>query len=147
MAGFGDIAPAVEVVNIRGTEIKMGGVSYEDIVGIGQRFKEAAAALGSGMTVFDFAAQFPDAIGALLATGFGQKGNKKVEEQARGLSVGDQAVLLEALIKASFAEGFGPFVRILQALGFDAKAIQQHLTGLLSPSSSDTASTSVRHAA
>ena len=147
MAGFGDIAPAVEVVNIRGTNIRMGGVSAEDVFAVGRMFKEAAAELEKGVSIFDVAAQFPDAMGALLATGYGQKGNKEVEAAARKLSVGDQAVLLEALIKATFAEGFGPFVRALEAMGFDGKAIQRYLTALLSPSSSDTASTSLKPAA
>lgn len=134
MAGFGDIAPAVEVVNIRGAEIKVQGLPAEDYIAVGKRFQDAVSALGEGASVFQVMAAFPDSVGALLAAGLGQMGNADVEAEARRLVLGDQAVVLVAIVKATFAEGTGPFVKIMKAMGINEQVIQRQLTDLLSPS-------------
>lgn len=148
MAGFGDIAPAVEVVNIRGTEIKMGALSYDDLVDIGRMYKEAAKAIDENVSIFDLLTKFPDSISSILAMGFGHKGNKKTEEEAARLSIGDQHVLLDACLKATFAEGYGPFVRMMKAVGWtDVEKTMAELTGSWSPSSSSTELNSLKPAA
>lgn len=148
MAGFGDIAPAVEVVDIRGTSIKMGALSYDDLVDIGRMYKEAAKAIDENASIFDLLTKFPEAISSILAMGFGQKGDKKTEQQAARLSIGDQHALLEACLKATFAEGFGPFVRMMKAVGWaDVERTMAELTASWSQSSSSMESNSLKPAA
>lgn len=148
MAGFGDIAPAVEIVNIRGASIKMGALSYDDLVDLGRMYKEAAKAIDESASIFDLLTKFPEAISSVLAMGFGQKGNKETEAQAARLSIGDQHVLLEACLKATFAEGYGPFVRMMKAVGWaDVERSMEELTGSWSRSSSSMESNSLKPAA
>lgn len=142
MAGFGDIAPAVEVVNIRGTSITMHALSYNDIVSVVRKAQEVAKAIDGGVSVFELAAQFPDIVASLLAIGLGKRGDEEVETEAVELSIGDQSILLEALCKATFAEGYGPFVKMMRAIGWnDAERIIQELIAPWSPSSNSTEST------
>ena len=118
MTGLLDIAPAVETVEVRGTSVDVYGVSAKGVAHLLGRFPELRA-LMSGVEVETdkLMAMAGDAIAPMIAAGCGEPGNKKAENAAAKLAVGDQADLLSAILELTFPKGIGPLVEKLTAMG------------------------------
>ena len=94
------------------------GLSFVDILGLFQRYPEARKWFGQGLKAQDLLALAPAAIGAVIAGGFGKLGDDAAEAKASSINVETQLDLLTAIGKATFRDGFGPFVkRLAEALG------------------------------
>ena len=118
MTALLDIADASEVVKIRGVDVKVHGITMQDIAALMRRFPEiynifsgdkredAIGGLLSG-----------DALPAVISAGTHNLGNEAVEEKIRGLYLEEQVDLLRAILKMTMPGGVVPFVEKLTALG------------------------------
>lgn len=143
MTGLLDIAPASEVVNVRGSEVTVSAISITDIAAILKRFPDVRKVLaGRNITVESLFELVPEAIIAVIAAGAGHAGNEEAEKKVASLSIDDQFALLTAIFKITFREGVGPFVARLRALGVlgDAAGATTKVPATNSPSPSTPSS-------
>lgn len=118
MAGLLDIAGGGETVAVRGQPVAVTGVSARGVAVLLGRFPELRALLtGREVDPGRLVALGPDVVAAVIAAGTGAPGDEAAEAVADGLSVAEQADLLEAVLRLTLPRGLGPFVARLEALG------------------------------
>ena len=123
MAGLLDLADMETSVPIRGKQIAISGISVDGIIILLREYPDLQKLLGgraSSLTPEMLTKMAPGAMAAAIAAGTGVAGNKKAEAQAAKLSLGEQTQLLEAIFKATFPLGVGPFVESLDLLAGEA---------------------------
>lgn len=152
MAGLMDIAPSTarEVVKINGARFVVRGLNAPEIAAILARFPDLVVlAAGGNFNVAKLIGQVGQAIGPIIAAGFGQLGKEESEQRASQLSAETQMDLIIAIWGLTFEKGLDSFVSKLTALltgmaggGEGAKPIKVRLRKSPSPlpASSDTAS-------
>jgi hypothetical protein len=118
MVGLIDIAPAVETVTVRGTPVPVFGVSAAGIAYLLRKYPEIRMLLSGKMPeterLFDLGG---GVVAAVIAAGTGAPGSEEHEAVAMSLSINDQITLVEAIMRVTMPEGFGPFAARLQAIG------------------------------
>ena len=144
MADLLDIAPstAVESVKIDERFVTVRGLNGEAIASIVSRFPDLAKLLGGGGDVGSrLIGQFGNAIGPIIAAGCGHHNDdktKEYEQVAANLLVEDQLKLIAAIIRLTFPNGMGSFVKSMTAflIGTDerAKTVTMRLKKSPSPS-------------
>ncbi len=114
MLSLVDVLPRHERVNIGSGEIKVYGLSGEDIGTILARFPNAFE------QIYAYSGQLvnmkPELIGALLAASQrngedkSYLGDDQVERRSRNLGIGDQFNIMKAIGRCTFPDGVGPFL-------------------------------------
>lgn len=139
MAGLVDIVPAVEVVEVRGLELEVSGLTVEGIGGLLLRFPELRKMFETRSLDLEALLKCSDKlIAALIAAGTGSAANKAAEKAAAGLALGEKAEVLAAILRVTMPKGVGPFVKLMDAFGMgDLLAV-----GSQSATASDTTSPS-----
>ena len=132
-----DIAPLREKVKVNGSELEIRGVSAEDFVALLQRFPLLQEAFAVGkFTPADLVGIAPQAIAAIIASGFRQFGNAEAEAVAADLPLGLQVELLGAIVRLTMPNGYGPFVNAIQSVLAAVGAEQ--IPGMTSPRPSNS---------
>lgn len=117
MVGLLDIAPAVERVEVRGTQVDVFGISVKGIVSLIQRFPELRGLIGGeSLDVDVLMSMGGDIVAAIIAAGCGSPGDVTAEKTACALDIGAQADLLVAILRVTMPGGVGPFVAKLSNL-------------------------------
>ena len=152
MADLMDIAPSTarEVVKHDGARYVVRGLSWPELCVILSRFPDLVVlAAGGNFNAVKLISQVGQAIGPVIAAGFGQLGKEESEQRASQLSAEMQLHLVSAIWGLTFPKGLDSFVLKLTALltgtagvGGGAKPIKLRLKGSRSASQSSSASAS-----
>jgi hypothetical protein len=147
MADLLDIAPSTscEVVKLDGKRLIVRGLHGDAVASIVARFPELALLLGgAGADIGPkLIARFGQAIGPIIAAGFGKLGEEKYEQHAGTLLLDHQLKLVQAIIGLTFPNGLTAIVEAMTALaGKEERVVKMRLRKSPSPSppSSDGAS-------
>lgn len=122
MASLLDIAPAAvkrTTVRVHGVDLDVRGVSLGDISHLIARFPEVKDLFGGkdvDITVDMLVERAPTLINAVIACGTGNRGDAEAESIADGLTIEDQAAVLDAILAETFKGGVGPFVERMRHL-------------------------------
>ncbi len=117
MAGLLDIATATKMVAVRGHDIEVFGVSIKGIAYLLGRFPELRKLMsGLEVDVDSLLKMGGDVVAAAIAAGCGHAGDKKWEEKAEQLVVGEQADLISAIIELTIPNGIGPLIEKFSAM-------------------------------
>lgn len=114
-----DIVAIKSTVPIRGKDLDITGISFDDFVALLMRFPELQKAFGEGMTAERIADAAPAALGAVIAAGTGHGGSSAHEQAARKLVIGDQLTIIKAILDVSLPQGLRPFLDSLREFGLD----------------------------
>jgi hypothetical protein len=113
MVDFVDIAPLVEVVDVRGHKIEVRGVSIEALGILAYRFDDLRSAVTKdGATVETLLGLGEEVVAALIASGCKQL----TEASARNLSLSEKAEIVGAMARLTMPKGLRPFVESLKGL-------------------------------
>jgi hypothetical protein len=126
MAGLLDIAPLVEEVDIRGTKIDVGGISASGVADLLSRFPELQNL--KELATDRLISMGGEVVQAVIAAGCGKPGDEAQEAAAGNLSLGDQAELLNAILRISLPNGLAPILRLGAILNGDAAAQKVRVT-------------------
>src|SRR5262245_17219795 len=152
MADLLDISPASarEVVKHDGVRYVVRGLNTSEIAAILARFPDlVVVATGGNFNIAKLMGAVSQAIGPIIAAGFGQFGKEESEQRASQLSTEIQMDLIVAIWGLTFPKGLDSFVSKMTVLltgvagvGGGAKPIKIRLKPTRSPSqnSSDAAS-------
>lgn len=128
MVSLIDLAPSTRSVSVGGVDVAVSGVSAKGIATLLENFPNLQGLMtgqGSNLDAASIMKIAPDAIAAVIAAGCGFPGDKAAEKKAESLGVGEQLLLLEAIVDVTMPQGFGPFVESLTGamdrLGIDAR--------------------------
>lgn len=122
MPGLVDIAPLHETVDIRGTPIKVIGVSAEGIAMLLFRFPELRKALGGGNLDIDvngILSMGQDIVAAVITAGVDKEGASREDVEASvkmNMVLEEQVRLIAAILRVTLPNGVGPFVESLEEL-------------------------------
>lgn len=124
MPGLKDIGPLTVPLEINGVVVKFRGLSVNDLFDLSDRFEAVKALLENGRSgliqlLTDSPAllrQFPDAVCAAIAVSTGERGDKEAEAAAAALPMSVQLQIIDAVKRATFREGVGPFVKMIESL-------------------------------
>ncbi len=121
--GLLDLRRKAQVVSFSdGREAEVVGLSTGNVGDLMERFVPMQKYfMGAPVTVAEILATTPEAIPLIIAMGFKQADNPEAVEAAADLTIEEQSELLEAIGKATFTRGFGPFDLRLRALGLAVK--------------------------
>lgn len=112
MVGLLDIAPPCEKVKINGNEVEVVGLSGVAIANLLARFPDIMKLIDEGSMSVDTAIGMGgEIVAAIIAAGCGYPGDKRAEELAAKYSLNYQVDFLEAIKRATFPNGLGPFVQ------------------------------------
>lgn len=117
MSSLLDLGPLTEEVEIRGVKLMVQGLTASDLFKLFSEFPDMQKMLeqmGSPGAVMTSMA--PELFAKVIAISTGMAGNKEAEAKAGQLGAADQMVILSAVQRLSFPEGFGPFVNQLGKL-------------------------------
>ena len=121
--GLLDLRRKAQVVTFfDGRESEVVGLSTGNVADLMDKFVPMQKFfMGAPVTVAEIVATTPEAIPLIIAMGFREGDNPEAVEAARDLTIEEQSELLEAIGKATFTRGFGPFDARLRALGLAVK--------------------------
>lgn len=126
MASLLDVAPSAEVVEIRGTQVEVTGISALGLASLLARFPQLQDMLaGNGQQdlepsdVIELGVQV---VSAIIAAGCGMAGNAEAEAIAAELPLESQVDILSAIQRQTMPSGVGAFVEKLQAMGLVVNA-------------------------
>jgi hypothetical protein len=152
MADLLDIAPSTarEVIKHDGVRYVVRGLNFPEIAAIIARFPDLIVLFAGGdFNVPKLMGQVGQAIGPVIAAGFGQLDNEEIEQRASQLSAELQMDLVAAIWGLTFEKGLDSFVSKLTALltgmaggGGGAKPIKVRLKPSRSPSRNSSESAS-----
>lgn len=117
-----DLGPLEEEVEVRGIKLTVHGLTASDLFKIFSQFpdmRQMIEQLGTpGAVMMNLA---PDVVAKVIAIVTGSPGDKDVEAKAKLLGAADQMMILSAVQRLSFPQGFGPFVsQVTKLMGTDA---------------------------
>ena len=105
-----------------GREAEVVGLSTRNVGDLMERFVPLQKFfMGAPVTVGEILTTAPEAIPLIIAMGFREADNQEAVQAAADLTIEEQSELLEAIGKATFTRGFGPFDSRLRALGLAVK--------------------------
>lgn len=142
MAGLLDIAPAAERVTIRGVKVDVRGLSLTDLRDLIARFPEVVALFGKGINAGVIMKAGPGVVSAVIAAACGNPGDAKAEAIVAELPLGEQAEILNRVLKLTMPGGAGPFVELLKTLGLDLGEVSAATSQSQPTPSSDLATAS-----
>lgn len=117
MATLLDIAPATEIVEVRGAAIEVHGVSLTGLASLIYRYPQLSEMLsGQSVDVPALLQLSGDVVASIIAAGIGAPGDAASEAVAGKLPLEAQADLLSAILRVTMPGGVGPFVEKLTAL-------------------------------
>jgi hypothetical protein len=130
-------APHIKV-SIGDKQVDVYGLSVENLIALLQRFPEAGKWLAPGtVNMTEMIAAAPKLLSAIIATATGAPEDKESEAVASKLSVEIQLDILDAVVKLTFKDGFGPFVKRIADLSVVAASVNfGRVTGTNSPQQS-----------
>jgi len=124
--GLRDIGRRLVDVQIGDVTLKVRGLSARDILTLMNRFEpvrkmleggreEVAKTIGAENAPQTLLATLPDAVFAAIAICTGSSSDRRDEDEriASELAFGDQVAIINAIIQATFREGVGPFMVML----------------------------------
>jgi len=118
--GLQDIAPDFVTVRVKGEDRQVTGISLQTIFGLVRRFPQLQPLLElKELTPMQIVEVAPDAIGAILAAGFGKPGDLAAEKDSETIAVGRQMQVFDAIWKLTFVDvgGFQGFLQRMFQLG------------------------------
>lgn len=111
MVGLLDIAPPSEKVKIGSNEVEVVGLSGLAIANLLNRFPDIVKLIDEGALSVDTAIGMGgEIVSAVIAAGCGYPGDKQAEEVAAKYPLNYQVDFLEAIKRATFPNGLGPFL-------------------------------------
>jgi hypothetical protein len=117
-----DLGPLEEEVEVRGVKLTVHGLTASDLFKLFSQFpdmRQMVEQLGTPSAVMLNLA--PDVVAKVIATVTGSPGDKEVEAKAKLLGAADQMMILSAVQRLSFPQGFGPFVsQVTKLMGMDS---------------------------
>ena len=118
-----DLRRRTQVVTFSdGREVEVFGLSTGNISDLMEKFVPLQKFfMGAPVTVGEILTTAPEAIPLIIAQGFREGDNPEAVKVAADLTIEEQSELLEAIGKATFTRGFGPFDSRLRALGLAVK--------------------------
>ena len=121
--GLLDLRRKAQVVTFSdGRESEVVGLSTGNVGDLMEKFVPMQKFfMGAPVTVGEIVKTAPDAIPLIIAMGFREGDNPEAVQAAADLTIEEQSELLEAIGKATFTRGFGPFDARLRALGLAVK--------------------------
>ena len=131
MANLLDVAPSAELVDVRGTQVEVTGISALGLAHLLARFPELQnllAGQGSDLSPSDVIELGIKVVSAIIAAGCGMTGSEEAEGIAAELPLETQVDILAAIQRQTMPSGIGPFVAKLQAMGLvvEDSETQQH---------------------
>jgi hypothetical protein len=147
LPGLRDIGPLTIPLEVGGTTIKFAGLSVGDIFDLSERFTVFHALVEGGTAglvkaLRDTPAllkQFPEAVCAAVAVSTGERGDKGAEAAAAALPMSVQLEMVDAMLRATFREGVGPFVQMIDRLTTITKPTTTTETSTAKPSKARSA--------
>ena len=119
-----DIGAPHEQVSIGDQKLDVYGLSVESLIELLQRFPEIGKWLAPGVVdMKEMLVACPKVVRAIIASSTGTPGDMKVEDVAAKLSIEVQLDILEATIRLTFKDGFGPFVQRIAVLASIAESV------------------------
>lgn len=117
MAGFADLSPSFASFTLGDKSLPIPGLTFGHIRDLTARFP-ALGDLLKGKTVAASAIMdsVPDAVPAIIATGFGFHNDKEQEALAAKYNVGIQVDMIDAIVKATEPSGDGVLSKKLKGL-------------------------------
>ena len=121
--GLLDLRRKAQVVKFSdGREVEVVGLSTRNVGDLMEKFIPLQKFfMGAPVTVGEILNTAPEAIPLIIAMGFREADNPEAVQAAADLTIEEQSELLEAIGKATFTRGFGPFDLRLRALGLAVK--------------------------
>lgn len=119
MASLTDIADLSEEVTIRGTIITVKGIDATGIAYLLDKFPDIRKLMShraEDVTAEALIQLAPEALAAVIASGVGKTGDVETEKVALSLTIGEQFLIINPLLRLTFPQGAGPFVEQLAAL-------------------------------
>ena len=111
------ISPLTEDVEVRGIRLTVHGLTAADLFKLFSQFPDMGNMLSQmgtpGAVMLNMA---PDVFAKVIAIATGSPGDAAVEATARAMGAADQVVILAAVQRLSFPQGFGPFVEQMSKL-------------------------------
>lgn len=119
-----DIGAPHETVSIGDQALSVYGLSVENLIVLLQRFPEAGQWLAPGsVDMKEMLAAAPKLLQAIIACATGAPEDVDTEAVAARLSIDIQLDILEAVIRLTFKDGFGPFVQRIAVLSGIAASV------------------------
>lgn len=132
-----DLSPVGEEVEIDGKKLLVRGLSLTEIVRLIGRFPHLKGLFDGVVPEWDqLFAMLGDAVGPIIAAGFGKMGDADYERAAAELPMERAVIILMAMKRQTMPGGVGPFVASLRGL------VQQGAAEDSSPSKEDKSSSS-----
>lgn len=118
MTSFADLAPAIEIVKIRGATFELRGLPFKRCCELIGKFPEIVSAFDGKTDIATLLAHVPRA-GALLVAHAMDRGEDEalIASFDENLVLGEQVELVNAVLKASLPNGRRPFVELLETFG------------------------------
>lgn len=121
MSSLLDLGPLTEEVEIRGVKLTVRGLTtanvfklFSDVPDMQEMLSQMGTA---GAVMMNLA---PDLFAKIIAIATGSPGDAAMEARAKELGAADQMMILNAVQRLSFPQGFGPFVeQITKLAGMD----------------------------
>jgi len=121
MVGLLDFKPPGQTFSLGGKDIAVPGLTFGHIRDLVARFPKLGELLqGKTVMASDIVSTIPDAVPAIIATGFGFPADKEQEAAASKMTIGVQIDMIDAVIKATEPSGEGPLSKKLRGLLADA---------------------------
>lgn len=126
MVSLVDIGPLKKKVPIRGHDIEVNGINAHDIFALLQDYPELRYVLAGKKTEGDLVIALiegiPGSLGSIIASATGHSGEPTHIAAAQRLTIGEQALILEAAAELTFPQGVSSFVESLVKLTNQAGA-------------------------
>lgn len=119
MPSLKDIGPLTKTIKVRGQDFEVSGLSVDDVFDLILDYPDLEKLLQSKVKDFNALAVVraaPQAVGMMIATAIGKKGDKEEIELGNKCGFGNQVKFMAAIFELTFSDGVGPFVDELNAL-------------------------------
>lgn len=119
-----DIGAPFENVPVGDKKLAVYGLSMENLIDLIQRFPEAGQWLGpDSVDMKAMLAAAPKLLQAVIASATGTPGDEDAENIAARLAIEVQLNIVQAVIRLTFKDGFGPFVERIAELSAIAASV------------------------
>lgn len=127
MASLLDIGPLTASVTVRGKDIPVNGIGADTLVQLLNDYPELrkymAGGLGGDVNQDLMTKLGPNIVNVIILAGAGMKvSDEKALAVVKGLTIGEQMVLLEPILMMTFPKGFPSFVEALSRIAGESSA-------------------------